>query len=261
MTKKLFLGTNLKMYKTPTETAEYLKELQECVSKYYADVTYFVIPSYVCLPAAIAAVRNNDILLGAQNMYWEEKGQFTGEVSPLMLRDLCGISVIMVGHSERRHIFNETDEGCRQKVASALAHGFICLLCIGETEEEKCAGKSDEILLHQLRIGLADVKAKELDRVWVAYEPVWSIGVNGAPATSEYAQDKYLIIRQELTRLFGNAGKTVPVLYGGSVNLENAAEMIEKTHVDGLFIGRAAWNAGSFARITKSVLPIWRKRT
>ena len=141
--------------------------------------TFFVIPSFVCLSAAIAALNPKTIKLGAQNMYWEEKGQYTGEVSPLMLKDMGDISIIEIGHSERRHVFGETSEECNFKVKSALEHGFTALLCIGETSKEKEFGISDEVLTTQLKVGLFGVSSDDLSKVWIAYEPVWSIGVGG----------------------------------------------------------------------------------
>lgn len=181
---QLFFGTNLKMYQTASETAAFLGELAQLTADLREEpVVRFVIPSFPSLPAA-GAVERNGIRLGAQNMHWENAGQYTGEVSPLMLRDLGCIDLVEIGHSERRQLFGETNQQCNQKVLSALANGFTALLCVGETAAEKYYSISDETLAIQLKVGLADVSPAEIaaGRVWIAYEPVWAIGVNGKPA-------------------------------------------------------------------------------
>lgn len=258
MKKKMLLGTNLKMYKTAGETEDYLKALSEKMAELMTEADFFVIPSFTSLPAAIKATKA--IRLGAQNMHWEEQGQFTGEVSPRMLQELKGISIIEIGHSERRHVFGETSEECNLKVKAALSHGFTALLCIGETSEQKNHGISDETLSSQIKIGLDGVSEKEIDRVWVAYEPVWSIGVNGTPASSDYVQKKCLTIRQTLKNLYGEQGNNIPILYGGSVNSGNADDFTQNTDIDGLFIGRAAWDAESFYQLSKNVLETWKRK-
>ena len=258
MQKKLLLGTNLKMYKTASETAAYLSDLSNKVGKLEGDAEFFVIPSFTSLPAAISATKT--IRLGAQNMYWEEKGQFTGEISPLMLKDLGGISIIEIGHSERRHVFGETSEECNQKVKAALDYGFTALLCVGETSEQKQYNISDETLNAQIKIGLSGVEKTDLKRIWIAYEPVWSIGVNGTPASSDYVRERCKAIKRILTVLFGDEAEQIPILYGGSVNNTNADDLIENTDIDGLFIGRAAWNAENFYHLSEHVIDIWKKK-
>jgi triosephosphate isomerase len=251
---KILLGTNLKMYKTAKETGEYLKELGRIPRQLLERATFFVIPSFIALPVAKEAVKNTPILLGAQNMHWEEKGQFTGEISPRMLQDLGGISIIEVGHSERRHTFGETSQECGLKVASAIKHGFTALLCVGETAEDKELNVCDEVLRMQIKIGLKDVRPDDIYNVWLAYEPVWSIGVYGKPAPNTYIQERYNIIRSTLSNLFGEDANKIPVLYGGSVNMQNAESLIKETDIEGLFIGRAAWDASNFIEISKKVI-------
>ncbi len=253
--KKLFFGTNLKMYKNISDTESYLKRLVENTKDISRDeIQMFVIPSYTSLPAATSAIDQNYIKLGAQNMCWEEQGQFTGEISPLML-DEIGISLVMIGHSERRHVFGETDEMENKKVLCALAHGFTTLLCIGETAEEKDGGISDEVLRSQLKIGLLGVKKEQVEKLWIAYEPVWAIGVNGKPASVEYAREKHQVIRDCLIELFGEElGEAIPVLYGGSVNPDNANELIVQDNIDGLFTGRSAWDADKFNLLIRDAM-------
>lgn len=255
--KPLLMGTNLKMYKTAVQTQEYLSALQAATNDVRKDVTLFVIPSYPALERAANTVKDRAILLGAQNMHPEEQGQFTGEVSPLMLQEF-GIDIVEIGHSERRHVFHETDEQENKKVLSALDHGFTALLCVGETAEQKAAGIADDVLSMQLKIGLSGVKADQADRVWVAYEPVWAIGVNGVPASADYVRERHASIRRVLTKLF--PAREIPVLYGGSVNPQNAEELIVQPDVDGLFTGRAAWEAEKFNALIRQVLPLWQRK-
>lgn len=174
-----------------------------------------------------------------------------------MLKEV-GTEIVMIGHSERRHVLGETDEMENKKVLCALRHGFTPLLCIGETGRQKELGLSNEVLRSQLKAGLHGVAAEQTGRLWIAYEPVWAIGVNGVPATKEYAEEKHGVIRACVTELFGEeAGSRIPILYGGSVNPENAPELIQMQNVDGLFIGRSAWDAARFHSIICSVLPLW----
>ncbi|MCL2864123.1 MAG: triose-phosphate isomerase [Lachnospiraceae bacterium] len=252
MGKKILFGSNLKMYKGVEETISYLQELQDLTKEMSrAEMELFIIPSYVTLERAVKAVDTKLIKIGAQNMCWEDAGQFTGEISPVMLKEL-GVSLVMIGHSERRHVFGETDVQENQKVLAALQHGFTTLLCIGETAEEKGYGISKEILRIQLKKGLHQVSRKHLDHLWIAYEPVWSIGVAGVPATVDYVREIHQAIKESLEELFGADGANIPVLYGGSVNADNANEMIVEPLVDGLFVGRSAWQADKFSVLLRA---------
>lgn len=249
MSKKIYFGTNLKMYKTIKETTTYLQELEKQIQDIDCnDIELFVIPSYTSLPAAVSCIQQSRIKIGSQNMCWEEQGQFTGEISPLMLTEL-GVDLVMIGHSERRHVFGESNEEENLKVKSVLSHGFTSLLCVGETKEEKDFDISDEALRTQLKIGFHDISKEYIDKIWVAYEPVWSIGVNGTPASADYAQQKHAVIRETLIELWGHEANKIPILYGGSVNPQNANELIAQPSIDGLFIGRSAWQASNFAQI------------
>lgn len=256
--KKLHIGTNLKMYKTIAQTVEYLGRLKS-LTEDIEGIELFVIPSYTSLESAGRAVFESHIHIGAQNMCWEDEGQFTGEISPVMLKEV-GVKIIEIGHSERRHVFGENDEEINRKTLAAISHGFTALLCIGETGEQKEAGISDEILSIQLKAGLRGLYKENLDQLWIAYEPVWAIGVNGKPASAEYAAQKHNVIKSVLVSLYGNEGYDIPVLYGGSVNPGNAAELITQPAVDGLFIGRSAWDADSFNSIIRNVLPLFEKK-
>lgn len=259
--KKLYLGTNTKMYKTISMTEDFLTQLKERTADISRDeLELFVIPSFTTLYKARKCAAPEEIHLGAQNMGWEDEGQFSGEISPLMLKEV-GVELVMIGHSERRHVLMETDEMENKKVRCALRHGLTPLLCIGETAEEKALGLSDEVLRTQLKVGLNGVSAEDAAKVWIAYEPVWAIGVGGVPATKEYAEEKHCVIRRCVNELFGEeVGERIPLLYGGSVNPQNAVELMPMKNIDGLFIGRSAWNAESFEGIIRSVLPLWREK-
>ncbi len=254
MQKKIYFGTNLKMYKNICDTVSYLNALTENTADLDRETfELFVIPSYTSLPDAVKIKNRHLVHLGAQNMGWEEQGQYTGEISPLMLKEL-GLDMVMIGHSERRHTFRETDFEENKKVLCALEHGFTTLLCIGETETQKKYGISAEILREQMKIGFYGVTPKQAEKVWVAYEPVWSIGVNGTPASPEYAAEMHEVMRATMIELFGEVGKKVPLLYGGSVNPGNAEALIAQKEIDGLFVGRSAWEANAFdALIRKSM--------
>jgi len=252
--KGIYFGSNLKMYKTSKETLAYLNTLAEKTKDLPRDkVKLFIIPSYTSLELAVRAIDQGCIKLGAQNMCAQESGQFTGEISPLMLKEI-GVELILVGHSERRHIFGENDYVENEKVLAALKNGFTTLLCVGETKAQKDYKAAEEILGLQIKIGLNSVQEDDLSRVWLAYEPVWSIGVEGIPADKAYVEKMHQYIKKTLRDMFGEKGNMIPVLYGGSVNPGNARELSQQHSVDGLFIGRAAWDADSFNKLIRSVL-------
>ncbi|KAE9529376.1 triose-phosphate isomerase [Testudinibacter aquarius] len=260
-TKKIYFGTNLKMYKGNQAVVQYLSELSDFANNLQPEyeITLFVIPSYTTLKDAVSCAQEKTgrlpIKIGAQNMNPNDNGQFTGEISPLMLNEL-GVQLVMIGHSERRHVMKETDQEENEKVLSALKHGFTTLLCIGETLEQKNYNISDEVLRTQLKIGLQGVSVEQLPSLWIAYEPVWAIGTGGIPATADYADEKHTVIKQCLLELFGEESKKIPVLYGGSVNLENSNELILQPHIDGLFVGRSAWDAENFYQLIINTLDV-----
>lgn len=259
--KKIYIGTNTKMYKTTEQTVEFLTEISELTKDISRDeMSLFVIPSYTALTLARASVPRQTVLLGSQNMGWEEQGQFSGEISPLMLKE-SGMDIVMIGHSERRHIFRETDEQENKKVLCALQHDLLPLLCVGETDEEKNYRIAEEVLRTQLKIGFHGVTTQQAVKALVAYEPVWAIGVNGVPASKEYADHIHLVIRKTLVELFGTqTGGDIPILYGGSVNLQNAESLILMPNIDGLFIGRSVWEAENFNAIIRKVLPLFKMK-
>lgn len=256
--RKLYMGTNTKMYKGIEDTVRFLERLQALTEEFSREtLELFVLPSYTALDRAGQVTDPKLITLGSQNLCWEEQGQYTGEISPLMVKE-TGASMAMIGHSERRAVFGETDEEENKKVRCALKNDLKALLCIGETAADKEAGISDEVLSMQLKKGLKGVLAKDADRVMVAYEPVWAIGVNGTPASAEYAEARHINLKRVLQEIYpAETAEAIPVLYGGSVNPENAVELIERQGIDGLFIGRSAWDADRFYQIITNVLGKW----
>ncbi|MDV4149951.1 triose-phosphate isomerase [Clostridium sp. AL.422] len=256
---KLYIGTNTKMYKTISDTKKYLTQLIEHTKNIDSNnLELFVIPSFPALDAAVQATQDSIISIGAQNISWEDEGQLTGEVSPLILKEV-GVQIVMIGHSERRHILGESDYDEEKKVAKSSSHGFTTLLCVGETLKQKNYNLCDEVLRTQIKIGLNSITSEQAKKhLWIAYEPVWSIGVNGIPANESYVDIKHRVIKDTLIELFGQEiGSDIPVLYGGSVDYSNAQLFIKMPNIDGLFIGRSAWDPINFNKIIHSVLPLF----
>ena len=241
---RLWIGTSWKMNKGLDESRRYIRGLRDYVqSTPLPGVQPFIIPSFT----AVTTVReelgaDSPVLLGVQNAHWEDEGAWTGEVSVAQAKD-AGAQLVEIGHSERREHFGETVETTRRKVAATLAHGLMPLLCIGESAETKQAGGSSRFILDQAAGALDGLADEQLRRVLIAYEPIWAIGEHGRPATVEELRRPFA----DLAREYG--GRTSGLLYGGSVNLDNAEELLGIEHVTGLFIGRAAWQLPGYLRI------------
>lgn len=243
-----WVGTSWKMNKTLAEALQFAEVLAAFVPGFDPAIQPFVIPTFTAVRQVKAALANTRVKVGAQNMHWADAGAWTGEISPVMLRD-CGLDLIELGHSERREHFGETDRTVGLKTAAAVRHGFVPLICVGETLAEREGGRADEILTAQVLGALQGLANNELSaEILFAYEPVWAIGEKGIPASADYADKQQALIKQiAATRL-----PTAPlVLYGGSVNPGNAAELIGQPHIDGLFIGRSAWQAEGYIDILK----------
>ncbi len=240
----LWVGTSWKMNKGLTESRSYVRALSDHVGrKGLPGVQPFVIPSFTALAAARDELgADSPVLLGAQNAYWEDAGAWTGEVSVAQVKD-AGAQIVEIGHSERREHFGETVETTRLKVAAVLAHGLVPLLCIGESAEVKRAGESTRFILEQAAGALEGLSAEQLGRVLIAYEPIWAIGESGRPATVDELREPFA----ELGREYG--GRMTGLLYGGSVDLDNAEELLGIDHVGGLFVGRAAWQLPGYLRL------------
>ncbi len=248
--RRLLIAGNWKMNKTVPEAIELVRELKERL-KGVEDRDILVCPPFTALYPVGRELEGSSILMGAQNMFYEEKGAFTGEISPVMLKDV-GCSYVILGHSERRHIFGESDELINRKVISAVNHNLIPILCIGETLEEREKGETRQVVERQVREGLKGLKPE--DEFVIAYEPVWAIGT-GRSATPEMAQEVHTFIRDVLTELFEKEkAEGVRILYGGSVKPENAKGLLEMPDIDGALVGGASLKAESFSAIVKTTL-------
>ncbi|ADY73235.1 triosephosphate isomerase [Desulfurobacterium thermolithotrophum DSM 11699] len=245
--RRFLIAGNWKMHKTVSEAIELVRELKNLV-KDVSDRDILICPPFTALYPVSKELEGSNITLGGQNMYFEEQGAFTGEISPLMLKSV-GCSYVILGHSERRHIFGESDELINKKVLSSINHGLIPILCVGELLEERENGKTKEVVEEQIREGLKNVN-KDAEFV-IAYEPVWAIGT-GKTATPELAEEVHLFIREVLSDMFGNEkASSVKILYGGSVKPENAAGLLKMENIDGALVGGASLKAESFAKIVK----------
>jgi L-erythrulose 1-phosphate isomerase len=240
-----FIGTSWKMHKTRAEAAAFAKALAADPLARRTRHRLFVIPPFPYIATVAELLAGTSVAVGAQNMHWADQGAWTGEVSPLMLRD-CGATLVELGHSERRTHFGETDETVALKVEAAIKHGLTPVVCVGDTASEHEAGETGTALERQTRALLSRVTPADAAQVRIAYEPVWSIGEGGIPATPEFAEQQHRHIKMVAAAL-GFAG--IPVLYGGSVNEGNCAALAAQANIDGLFIGRAAWAVDGFLRI------------
>ncbi|MBN2652854.1 MAG: triose-phosphate isomerase [Spirochaetales bacterium] len=244
--RKPFIAGNWKMNKTPSEAkvlaADLVNQLKDSTNK------LLVAPSFTCLATVAEVVKGSNIMLGAQNMATVEQGAHTGETSVLMLKDL-GVEAVILGHSERRHIYGETDAMINQKVKLAIAHGLEVLLCVGETIDEREAGKAVDVVNTQLEEGLKDVAEADLKFVTIAYEPVWAIGT-GKTATPQDAQDIHLAARSKVADLYSkDAADKICIQYGGSVNASNVKELMGQPDIDGGLIGGASLTPDAFLPI------------
>ncbi|WVT72054.1 triose-phosphate isomerase [Sinorhizobium chiapasense] len=246
----LWVGTSWKMNKTLAEAMTFADGLKAADAAHDERIQRFVIPPFTAVREVKARLAATSVKVGAQNMHWDDAGAWTGEVSPLMLKD-CNLDVVELGHSERREHFGETDRTVGLKTAAAVRHGLVPLICIGETLAEREAGKADQVLKRQVEgaLALLEGEAKKAT-ILLAYEPVWAIGVNGIPATSDYADERHKRIADVAEAALG---RRVPVLYGGSVNPGNCEELISEAHIDGLFIGRSAWDVTGYLDILQRV--------
>ncbi|MFO7937439.1 MAG: triose-phosphate isomerase [Kiritimatiellia bacterium] len=250
MRTKIVAG-NWKMNKTASETTSLIDSIKAELEG-VSGVDVVVCPPATDLKDAAAAVDGSCIALGAQNVHWEESGAFTGEISAAMLKDLK-VKYVIIGHSERRQYFGETDETVNKRTKAALAAGLTPIVCIGETLEERDSGRMESVVTNQIKEGLADLE-DDLASVVVAYEPVWAIGT-GRTATPAQAQEAHALIRRTLAEISaGDVANTIRIQYGGSMKPENAAELLSQPDIDGGLIGGAALKADSFAAIIQAAV-------
>ncbi len=250
---RILFGTNWKMHKTVSEALDYVHRLVGMLATVDGrqQSQVFVVPPFTAIEA-VKRVSSGKIWVGAQNMHWAEQGAYTGEISPRMLQEI-GVDLVELGHAERRQYFNETDAFINRKVHAALQHGFRALVCVGENSEDKQFEVEKETVGRQLKIALNGVDPESASSLIVAYEPVWAIGEKGSAADSAHTRVMSCHIRSLLEEMFGReAAAGVSVIYGGDVNARNGAELLVQGGVDGLFVGRAAWQVEGFADLIRA---------
>ncbi len=248
MRKKL-IAANWKMYKTPDQARDFFRDFLPLVAGHNRD-EICVCPPFVDLPAAVEAAKGSDVAIGGQDLHWEKEGAYTGEISAAMLLAI-GCTHVIIGHSERRQYFGETDDTVNAKLKAALEAGLTPIVCVGEVLEEREAGLTDDVLRRQCTRALYKISGKKAAKLVVAYEPVWAIGT-GKTATPAMASEAHSLIRGEVAKALGDElAKNLRILYGGSVKPENATALMSEEEIDGALVGGASLDPKSFAAIVK----------
>lgn len=247
------IAGNWKLNKTISEALDLAKSLQQELKQCNEAKKFEVViaPPYTAISKVADLLKDSSIKVSSQNMFWEETGAFTGEISALMLKE-AGAKYAIIGHSERRQFFHETDETVNKKIKSALKHGLTPIFCVGETLEEREANKVGEVIATQLLGGLVGITQEEVTKIVIAYEPVWAIGT-GKTASPEQAEEVHLMIRQMLAKQFGQENADViSLLYGGSVKASNSKELLSQPNIDGALVGGASLKVEDFVGIIKN---------
>jgi triosephosphate isomerase len=249
MPRKKLIAANWKMYKNPDQTQAFFRDFLPMVADHSRD-EMVVCPPYIDLHAAIEATKKSEVAIGAQDVYWKEEGAFTGEVSPAMLLAV-GCTHVIIGHSERRQYFAETDDTVNMKLKAALEAGLTPIVCVGEVLEEREAGLTEDVLRRQCLRAFHAISARKAAKLVIAYEPVWAIGT-GKTATPQMASEAHQLIRSEAGKAFGQEfADGLRILYGGSVKPENAKALMTEQEIDGALVGGASLDPKSFAAIVK----------
>lgn len=245
------IAGNWKMFKTIAEARQFAREAK--AGNRPAGVQKVICAPFTALPALAEELRGTDIALGAQNMHFAEQGAYTGEISPAMLTEI-GVQYVIIGHSERRQYFNETDETVNQKVHAALKHGLVPIICVGESLEQREAGETEAVVRRQTEAALAGLEAAQVRDVVIAYEPIWAIGT-GKSSSAEEANETIAIIRQVIAAFFGQqTAEQVRIQYGGSVKPENIASYLAQPDIDGALVGGASLVAESYLQLVNGAL-------
>src|SRR5438552_3975373 len=248
MRKKL-MAANWKMYKTPDQTRDFFRDFLPLVAGHDRD-DIAVCPPFVCLSQALESAKGSSVAIGGQNMFWEKEGAYTGEISSVMLLAV-GCTHVIIGHSERRQYFGETDDTVNLKLKASLEAGLTPIVCVGEVLEEREAGLTEDVLRRQCLRAFHAISAKKASRLVIAYEPVWAIGT-GKTATPQLAAEAHSLVRTEAAKAFGDRlAESMRILYGGSVKPENAKSLMAEEGIDGALVGGASLDAKSFAAIVK----------
>ena len=249
MARKKLIAANWKMYKNPAQTKDFFRAFLPSVAGQDRD-EIVVCPPYIDLQVAVDSAKGSKVAVGAQNVYWKDEGAFTGEISSPMLLAV-GCTHVIIGHSERRQYFGETDDTVNLKLKAALEHGLTPIVCVGEVLEEREAGVTEDVLRRQCMRAFATISAKKAARLVIAYEPVWAIGT-GKTATPQMASDAHALIRAEAATAFGeDFANGLRILYGGSVKPDNANALMSQEEIDGALVGGASLDPQSFAAIVK----------
>jgi len=249
MARQKLIAANWKMYKNPDQTRQFFRDFLPLVAGHDRD-EIVVCPPYINLHAALESAKGSQIAIGAQDVYWKNEGAFTGEISPPML-NAVGCTHVIIGHSERRQYFGETDDTVNLKLKAALEHGLTPIGCVGEVLEEREAGLTEDVLRRQCVRAFHALSAKKATKLVIAYEPVWAIGT-GKTATPAMASEAHVIIRAEAGKAFGQEfADQLRILYGGSVKPENATALMSEEEIDGALVGGASLEPKSFAAIVK----------
>lgn len=247
--RKKVIAANWKMYKTPDQARDFFRDFLPLVAGHDRD-EIVVCPPFLAIPAAVEASKGSHLAIGGQNVHWEKEGAYTGEISPGMLLAV-GVTHVIIGHSERRQFFGETDDVVNLKLKAALESGLTPIVCVGEVLEEREAGLTEDVLRRQCLRAFHAISAKKAAKLIVAYEPVWAIGT-GKTATPQMAADAHALIRAEAEKAFGQEfGAQLRILYGGSVKPENAKALMAEGEIDGALVGGASLDPKSFAAIVK----------
>ncbi|WP_413853883.1 triose-phosphate isomerase [Candidatus Ruminimicrobium bovinum] len=248
MARKPLMAGNWKMNKTIPEAVAMVKELKGKIAD-VKDVDVLICPTFTAIAALANEAKGSNINIGAQDIFWEAKGAFTGEIAPNMLVD-AGCTYVIIGHSERRQYFGETNETVNKKVKAALANGLIPVVCVGETLKEREDDVTFKVIESQIREGLKDLSKEDAAKIVIAYEPVWAIGT-GKTATPDQAQEVHAFARKVYGEMYGDACQQVRILYGGSVKPDNVKELMKKEDIDGGLVGGASLKADSFEALVK----------
>ena len=250
MRRKIIAG-NWKMHKDLSESQNLISKLINELRNENVNCDIIICPPFTSLSEAAGLVKNTKLKLGAQNMHFEDKGAFTGEVSAAMLKS-AGCEYVILGHSERRAIFGESDEMINKKIKKALGTGLKPIFCIGETLQQRESGIMNDVLKHQVTEGLQHISKGEMEKVVLAYEPVWAIGT-GVTATPQQAQEVHVFVRKLISSIFGeDTAENLVIQYGGSVKPDNAGELLSQSDIDGALVGGACLESDSFLKIIKS---------
>jgi triosephosphate isomerase len=251
MARKAIVAGNWKLYKTAPETRRLIMALRNKLLAVSTRAEVVVCPPFPSLETAVDAARGSAIKVGAQDVFWEAEGAYTGEVSTAML-EAVGVEYVIVGHSERRHVFGETDDDVGRKLRRVLAGSLVPIVCVGEVLAEREAGRTGEVVSRQVAAAFGGVAPESAQRVVLAYEPVWAIGT-GRTASPEMANEVHVLIRERIAGILSRTvAETVRILYGGSVKPDNAAALMSQSDLDGVLVGGASLDAGAFSEIVRS---------